>query len=381
MHYNPGIKPGFSKELPLPTPETIALLDQAPAPKTLNYYIPEDSAAAFFIYRARTDQLYLGCEVYQNSNSQWCMNLRQVRGLLAAHGTAPIRAKENARVRHKYFFIFATLLGVHGKYAFYLQQLRLAHPHYQTIEYKPIPLRVAPGVELTIPHVVEHMFHCGITIARVDDGYNYGRRFIEIFASKLGNHDEETNPGPNHVYNHEWASAKNESDVSISSGIPTGFPGDQVFIATHPVIPFPARGLKPAKGKTIPKPTSKSTKKGKSAGLIQSQVTSATNRLNAVSFGNGIPAFIDRSYPPGFSGHVTHPSYPNFHSNGFNGQFTVPSGFVGPSVMSGAPSFPPPVDTEMKDVSDVGSSMHFSDIINEHACESDDDGHYADARG
>ncbi|KAJ7599134.1 hypothetical protein C8J56DRAFT_1040005 [Mycena floridula] len=343
MHYNPDIKPGFLKELPILTPETIALLDQAPAPKSLSYYIPEESAVAFFIYRTRTDQLYLGCEVYQNSNGQWCMNLRQVRGLLAAHGTAPIHAKENAHIRHKYFFIFAMMLGIRSKYAFYLKQLRLAHPRYQTIKYKPVPLQIAPGIKLTIPHVIKHMFNCGITIARADNGYNYGY-------------------------------------ISVSSGIPTGFLGDQVFIATHPVVPFPAQGVKPPKGKTTPKPSStKTPKRNKSLGQIHSQVNNTATRLNAISFGNGVPTFIDRSSPPGFGGHVTYQPNSNFPSNRFNGQFTSPSGLVGPSVVSGAPSFPHPVDTVMGDASNSHSMMQFNDVIHEGTCKSNDNDAFADA--
>ncbi|KAJ7598885.1 hypothetical protein C8J56DRAFT_881449 [Mycena floridula] len=369
MHYQPGgAKPGFVKELPkpIPSPETIALIDASPAPKSLTYYMHETEAAAFFIYRARSDQLYIGCEVYQNPNHQWCISLRQVRGLLAAHATAPTRTKENARVRHKYFFIFATLLGIQGKYAMCLQQLRLAHPHYQSIDYKPVPLRIAPGIELTTSIVVEHIFQCGVTIARADDGYPYGRRFIEVFSNKLGANDEEINPGPNHVYNHEWVSAKQDSDISVSSGIPTGYPGDSIYTAIEHVVPFVDRGVNPIKGQTSAKSKHHRSGRAKTSGRIQSQVNQATSQLNSVSFGNGVPAFVDRRYTPGFGGGVTFPPGPTFPPSGFVGQFMTPSTSAGPSVMNRASSSSS-MDAVMGD-----SVMAFDDLIRDDAYGSDD---------
>ncbi|KAJ7578593.1 hypothetical protein C8J56DRAFT_1060053 [Mycena floridula] len=357
MHYQlGGAKPGF----------TIALIDASPAPKSLTYYMHETEAAAFFIYRARSDQLYIGCEVYQNLNHQWCISLRQVRGLLAAHATAPTRTKENARVHHKYFFIFATLLGIQGKYAMCLQQLRLAHPHYQSIDFKPVPLCIAPGIELTMSIVVEHIFHCGLTIARADDGYPYGCRFIEIFSNKLGGNNEEINPGPNHVYNHEWVSAKQDSDILVSSGIPTGYPGDPIYTAIEHVVPFADRGVNPIKGQTSAKSKNHCSGHAKTSGRIQSQVNQATSQLNSVSFRNSVPAFVDPRYTPGFGGGVTYPPIPTFPPSGFVGQFMTPSTSAGPSVMNRASSSSL-IDAVMGD-----SVMVFDDLIRDDAYGSDD---------
>ncbi|KAJ7600123.1 hypothetical protein C8J56DRAFT_1037725 [Mycena floridula] len=305
MHYQlGGAKPGFVKDLPktIPSPETIALIDASPAPKSLTYYMHETEAAAFFIYRARSDQLYIGCEVYQNPNHQWCISLRQVRGLLAAHATAPY---------------------VHGSRAYLLI-------------------------------------------------YPYGRRFIEVFSNKLSGNDEEINSGPNHVYNHEWVSAKQDSDISVSSGIPTGYPGDPIYTTIKHVVPFADRGVNPTKGQTSAKSKNHRSGRAKTSGRIQSQVNQVTSQLNSVSFRKSVPAFIDHRYTPGFGGGVTYPPGPTFPPSGFGGQFMTPSTSAGPSVMSRASSSSS-MDAVMSDMTEHNTSgMAFGDLIHDNAYGSDD---------
>ncbi|KAJ7594168.1 hypothetical protein C8J56DRAFT_1043938 [Mycena floridula] len=328
-----------------PSPEAMALMAAAPAPDSFSLKLNDKETAAFFLYRARLDEIVPGLDVIKTSSGGLAIDLRQTRALLFIRHMSPVRSAENSRARFMYSFIAAQLMGIYGLYDSFLSQLCLSVP--DNTPFLMTPFHYTKGTVVTMESTVRHWASCGATVRIVNDFHPFGKSVIKRNATRRTIVD--ASDSPNHVSTEDWKVAHTKMMKSIVLGSPPGILDNSMWMTSFPVVPIADRGEKPSARKnhtSQPRPSP-------SAHPMNPQIDNTAARLGTFSFSN-LPSFIDASQSSESYTGVTAGTRSNIPQDMARGSVSGLSYAMSSSSVTGGPLNAADVDEDMKSVSNAG---------------------------
>ncbi|KAJ7595806.1 hypothetical protein C8J56DRAFT_1022328 [Mycena floridula] len=328
-----------------PSTEAMALMAAAPAPESFSLKLNDKEVAAFFLYRARLDEIVPGLDIIKTSSGGLAIDLQQTRALLFIRHMSPVRSAETSRARFMYSFIAAQLMGIYGLYDSFLSQLRISVPD-------DTPLLMAPfhytkGTVVTIESTVRHWASCGTTVRIVNDFHPFGKSVIKRNATRRTIVD--ASDSLNHVSTEDWKQANTKMTRSLVLGSPPGILENSMWMTSFPVVPLADRGEKPSARKHH---TSQPCLPP-SSHPMNPHVDKTAAQLGTFSFAS-LPSFIDASDSPGSMTGVTAGHHSTIPQVMTRGSVTGPSYAMASSSVTRGPLYAADVDEDMKSVSNAG---------------------------
>ncbi|KAJ7592254.1 hypothetical protein C8J56DRAFT_1131799 [Mycena floridula] len=328
-----------------PSTEAMALMAAAPAPESFSLKLNDKEVAAFFLYRARLDEIVPGLDIIKTSSGGLAIDLRQTRALLFIRHMSPVRSAETSRARFMYSFIAAQLMGIYGLYDSFLSQLRISVPD-------DTPLLMAPfhytkGTVVTIESTVRHWASCGATVRIVNDFHPFGKSVIKRNATRRTIVD--ASDSLNHVSTEDWKQANTKMTRSLVLGSPPGILENSMWMTSFPVVPLADRGEKPSARKHH----TSQPRLPPSSHPMNPHVDKTAAQLGTFSFAS-LPSFIDASDSPGSMTGVTAGHHSTIPQVMTRGSVTGPSYAMASSSVTRGPLYAADVDEDMKSVSNAG---------------------------